>query len=178
MTIQKPMKVACFLRLILAFICIITMQSSSLTVSEPVKMKGMVDRHNHWRAKVGVPSLVWSDKLADFAQAWAKELARKGCTMKHRPTKGKWNGSAYGENIYWSSGLKNQPADVVDAWASEIVYYDSISGKCKNGVCGHYTQLIWKKTTEVGCGMAKCGNEEIWVCNYNPPGNYIGQKPY
>lgn len=152
--------------------------ATSLQTTEPTRMSGITNRHNYWRAKVRTSPVVWSDQLATFAQAWANELAKRGCEMKHRPSKGKWNGSAYGENIYWSSGLKNQPEDVVDAWASEVVYYDSILGKCKDGVCGHYTQLVWKKTTEVGCGMSKCGNQEIWVCNYNPPGNYIGQKPY
>jgi hypothetical protein len=45
--------------------------------------------------------------------------------------------------------------------------------------CGHYTQIIWRNTTEVGCGMATCSNgSEIWVCNYNPPGNYLRQNAY
>ena len=165
-------------RFSLTFSIFILSQAAPIPNSEPAKMQGMVDRHNYWRSKVGTTPVVWSDKVATFAQAWATELAKRGCEMEHRPRKGKWNGSAYGENIYWSSGIKNQAMDVVDDWASEVVYYDSISGKCKNDVCGHYTQLVWNKTTEIGCGMAKCGNQEIWVCNYNPPGNYIGQKPY
>ena len=167
-----------FFRASAGLVLLLFAQASAAPDREPANMRGVVDRHNYWRSKVGTPALVWSDKMAAFAQAWATELSTRGCEMKHRPRKGKWNGSAYGENIYWSSGLKNHAADVVDAWASEVVYYDSISGKCKNDVCGHYTQLVWSKTSEIGCGMAKCGNQEIWVCNYNPPGNYIGQKPY
>ncbi|MDO9190699.1 MAG: CAP domain-containing protein [Sulfurimicrobium sp.] len=46
-------------------------------------------------------------------------------------------------------------------------------------MCGHYTQLVWKKTTAVGCGMAVCGSrDQIWVCQYSPAGNWAGQKPY
>lgn len=164
--------------MVLLLVMFITQSLIPQSNKEPERMKGMVERHNHWRSQVKTPPVVWSDKLAAFAQAWANELAKRGCAMKHRPTKGKWNGSAYGENIYWSSGMHSSPADVVDAWASEVIYYDSINGKCKNSVCGHYTQLVWKTTTEIGCGMAKCGNQEIWVCNYNPPGNYIGRKAY
>jgi pathogenesis-related protein 1 len=145
---------------------------------EPLSMKGMVKRHNYWRAKVKVPDVVWSDTLATIAQEWANELARRGCKMEHRPNNGKWDGSAFGENIYWSSGLENSADHIVDSWASEIEFFNKKTGKCKGGVCGHYTQVVWRKTTEIGCGMAKCGNQEIWVCNYNPPGNYIGQKPY
>ena len=62
---------------------------------------------------------------------------------------------------------------------TEIKAFDEKTGQCKDGeVCGHYTQLVWKNTTEVGCAKVTCGNQTIWVCNYNPPGNYVGQKPY
>lgn len=163
--------------LFFAFVVAFTLGSSSLD-QEDDQMKGMTDRHNFWRKKVGTAPLSWSPTLAAFAQAWAKELARRGCEMEHRPDGGQWDGSKYGENIYWSSGMKNQPADVVDSWAGEIEFYDHSTGKCKGGVCGHYTQVVWKNTTQVGCGMARCGDQEIWVCNYSPPGNYVGQKPY
>jgi PadR family transcriptional regulator len=46
------------------------------------------------------------------------------------------------------------------------------------GVCGHYTQIVWSNTREVGCGVARDSNREVWVCNYNPPGNWIGERPY
>jgi hypothetical protein len=54
-------------------------------------------------------------------------------------------------------------------------------------VCGHYTQIVWKTTTRLGCGVALCDQNspfmgfpkwEFWVCNYAPPGNYNGQRPY
>lgn len=150
---------------------------STETQQEPENMKGMVDRHNYWRRQVNIPDLSWSSELAAFAQAWADKLASEGCNMEHRPRSGKY-GSSYGENIYWSSGLKNAAEAVVDSWASEKQYFDKKKGTCKGGVCGHYTQLVWKKTQRVGCGMARCGDEEIWVCNYDPPGNYVGEKPY
>jgi hypothetical protein len=153
--------------------------ASTGPVREPDNMKGMVDRHNYWRARVGVGPLAWSDELASYAQAWANELARRGCKMEHRPDKGKW-AQQYGENIYWSSGMKNEPADVVNSWASELKDYDEEKLQCRGPwyVCGHYTQVVWANTKEVGCGMARCGNAEIWVCNYNPPGNWVGEKPY
>ncbi len=44
--------------------------------------------------------------------------------------------------------------------------------------CGHYTQVVWHSTETVGCGKASCGSEEVWLCNYNPSGNWFGQKPY
>lgn len=133
----------------------------------------MVKQHNIWREKVGCQPLRWSNDLAKYAQQWADELASKGCEMKHRPP------DKYGENIYWSSGMSNQSDNVVDSWASEIEFYNEKKNSCHTGeVCGHYTQVVWCSTKEVGCGMATCGNEEIWVCNYNPPGNWVGERPY
>ncbi len=169
-----------YIKLFLVLALFICLSGSNTIVQdkEPEVMKGMTDRHNEWRSKVGVKPLVWSKSLADFAQKWADELARRGCDLEHRPDGGQWDGSMYGENIYWSSGMKNIAADVVDDWAAEIAYFDEKAGKCKGGICGHYTQVVWSKTTAVGCGMAKCGDQEVWVCNYNPPGNYVGQRPY
>lgn len=139
---------------------------------EPANMKGIVDRHNYWRKEVGVKPLKWSGQLAKIAQAWANKQAKKGCGCAHSPD------DKYGENIYCSEGIESVAGDVVDDWAGEKQYYNHKSGKCSGGECGHYTQIVWQKTTEVGCGMAKCGDKEIWVCNYNPPGNYVNQKPY
>ncbi len=140
---------------------------------EPPRMKGMVERHNYWRSQLGIGELVWSSELAAFAQEWANKLA-KSCNMKHRQK------SPYGENIYWKSAASN-PSEVVDAWASEQQYFNFTTQKCKGdwSKCGHYTQVIWENTKKVGCAVAVCKDGgEIWVCNYDPPGNYIGQKPY
>ena len=45
-------------------------------------------------------------------------------------------------------------------------------------MCGHYTQVVWRKSLRVGCGMATCGATEVWVCNYDPAGNWDGERPY
>lgn len=146
---------------------------------EPLRapLHGITERHNFWRQQVGQPPLIWSEELATEAQAWADELAKRGCEMEHRPHTGKW-GTVHGENIFWAYNMDVNPKTVVDSWADERKFYQPATGKCKGGVCGHYTQIVWKDTRQVGCGMAKCGAEEIWVCNYDPPGNYVGEKAY
>lgn len=147
---------------------------ASLTLDEKEEI---VERHNYWRNKLDIPPLVWSDKLAAYAKTWAYELKQRGCKMQHRPQKGKW-AQKYGENIYWSKGMQPSPTHVVDSWASERRYFNFETKKW-NMKCGHYSQVIWKNTTEVGCAKVQCGSgEEIWVCNYNPAGNYLGQTPY
>lgn len=132
-----------------------------------------VAQHNYYRAKVGAPQIHWNDTLATYAQAWANKLALT-CEMKHS------NGQ-YGENIYWSSAPKNEK-DVVDRWASEEKYFNHknptyIRGKSSKS--GHYSQVIWANSTQLGAGVANCKNGgQIWVCVYNPPGNVIGEKAY
>ncbi|XCN73960.1 MAG: CAP domain-containing protein [Candidatus Electrothrix aestuarii] len=159
----------------------------STTVAEVrphgVDSVAMTIAHNQWRVQVHAPALIWSDTLATSALNWSEQLAADGCLMKHS------TGGSYGENIYWASplsfsdgtrivqGIKDQ--DVVDAWGSEITFYDYASNSCKGGVCGHYTQMVWKDTREMGCGMTVCGDQEqIWVCQYSPAGNMMGQRPY
>jgi len=57
------------------------------------------------------------------------------------------------------------------------VNYNYKTNRCK-GMCGHYTQIVWRDTKELGCGVARGGDREIWVCDYSPPGNYQGRLPY
>ena len=130
----------------------------------------MVSLHNRIRARVGVPPLVWSDRLAAHAQQWANHLSQRGA-FEHS------HDSRFGENLFEITGAPATPEQVIDSWASEARGYDYRNNHC-GGVCGHYTQLVWRDTTEVGCAVASRRNTEVWVCNYNPPGNYIGERPY
>jgi uncharacterized protein YkwD len=130
----------------------------------------MLAAHNEVRAGVDVPALVWSDYLAAHAQDWAWHLLRNQ-QFYHRPN------SNFGENLFEISGGSALPAQVVEDWASEARDYNYRANTC-HGVCGHYTQLVWRNTREVGCAVARTSNVEVWVCNYDPPGNWVGQRPY
>ena len=147
----------------------------------------MLKAHNRWRASAGVPPLTYSPELAASAQVWADNLKQNNqCHMQHSKPDNK-----YGENLFWASAIqwtdgkrelqKVKPKKVVDDWASERNDYDHARNRCAAGkMCGHYTQVVWRTTTTVGCAVAVCGNtlEQIWVCQYQPPGNWVGQKPY
>lgn len=153
-------------------------------------MQGMTEAHNKVRAEVGVKGLAWSDDLTTYAQEWADHLAlEQGCRMQHRSHQADI-GDDYGENLYWASARrlsdgtvefqKITPENVVRSWAQEVADYSSEENSCRTGkVCGHYTQIVWEKTVQVGCGRAVCSDKsQIWVCNYDPPGNVVGQRPY
>jgi len=138
---------------------------------------GLVARHDRARRDVGVGPLKWSNKLATFAQQWADEIARTG-KFEHR------TGHTYGENLAAGSGNSYGVLTGVEDWYSEIKLYKAgtpIDGNFE--AYGHYTQMVWSKTTEVGAGKAviKTGPMKGWlviVANYDPPGNYRGVKPY
>ena len=141
-------------------------------VSTPAGVKQMLDAHNAWRNRAGVPPLTWSPQLASYAQEWATKLLREN-RFEHR------SNLAYGENLAWAGGQQLSPERVVKMWGDEIADYNYANNSCRTGkMCGHYTQIVWRKTQQVGCGMARGNGKEIWVCNYNPPGNVVGQRPY
>jgi pathogenesis-related protein 1 len=142
----------------------------------------IVSSHNSWRAQVGVPALKYSSELAKSAQAWADHLQKtNGCTMRHSDSDGKT-----GENLFWGSAWSNgkfrdiSSRYVVDNWSDEKPDYDYARNTCTAGrMCGHYTQVVWSDTRRVGCGAAVCGdNSQVWVCHYEPAGNWLGEKPY
>ena len=148
--------------------------------------QALITAHNKWRTKVGVSGLKWSDTLARSSQSWADTLKGR-CAVQHSSSRD------YGENIYYagplskissSGGTETSPQQissekVVDTWGEEKKWYDHRYNSCHGGECGHYTQVVWKNTAEVGCGMAYCNDDaQIWVCQYKEAGNLRGQKPY
>jgi len=159
----------CFILLAGITLFSIPVHANSPKASMPQEM---VNAHNQWRSQVGVPALEWSSELANYAQEWANHLIERG-TFEHRQQ------NQYGENLFMGRGRQWSPTEVVNSWGNEIEDYNYGNNSCRpNKVCGHYTQIVWRDTTEVGCAVARRGNTEVWVCNYNPPGNYIGEKPY
>ncbi|XP_054156857.1 uncharacterized protein LOC128955233 [Oppia nitens] len=128
--------------------------------------------HNHYREKHGVKPLKLSKKLMDYAQEWANHIAAND-TMEHRPH------NTYGENIFmkWSSNpnFKIAGRDPVDNWYAEIK--DHTFGKEPSSLkSGHFTQVVWKESEELGVAKARTRTGKIFVvANYNPAGNMLGE---
>ena len=155
-------------RLVVSCFCVVFLASAALH-SETIRRE-ILDAHNRVRSGVGVPPLVWSDELAAVAQGWANQLISEG-RLRHRAN------PRYGENLYLISGARATPNDVISAWAAEAKDYDYRTNTCSSR-CGHYTQIIWRSTKAVGCAVARSRSTEVWVCEYSPPGNYVGERPY
>jgi glioma pathogenesis-related protein 2 len=60
------------------------------------------------------------------------------------------------------------------AWYDEINDHD-FDKDYQNGT-GHFTQVVWKETNEVGFGIAKSSNGSFYVvANYYPAGNFMNK---
>ncbi|MCW5807986.1 MAG: hypothetical protein KIT31_36880 [Deltaproteobacteria bacterium] len=155
-------------------------------VGEPAELAGMTLFHNEVRAAVDtqapLPALTWSPALAATAAAWVaqcRDVDAPTGLVDHNP--GRSNGHPYyvGENIFASGGGATAK-QAVQLWAGEKANYNYTANTC-NGVCGHYTQLVWRDTREVGCAVGTCPGLQYpntIVCNYGPGGNVGGQRPY
>jgi pathogenesis-related protein 1 len=134
--------------------------------------------HNKARAEVGTIPLMWSKELAMYAQEWADYLASTSRRMEHRPRSGKWK-QEYGENLFMGTTGHYGLPDAVALWHKEkSAYHGQAIDASTINTYGHYTQIVWKNTRRVGCAKVECGGNEIVVCNYDPPGNVVGQRPY
>jgi pathogenesis-related protein 1 len=178
---------------------------ASIAQPETGRLAGITAAHNAARALVvtqpPLSPLTWCPTIAAYAQDWANTLATTMCAqpLVHRAATD-LQAKGYGENIATFAGgglfgpISSTAAQAVNGWASEAACwtYGTIGGTAACDVacytnlnsdgCGHYTQLIWRDTSELGCGVATCQNGaasvDIWVCNYAPPGNYPGLVPY
>jgi pathogenesis-related protein 1 len=143
------------------------------TRMKPDDVRDILDHHNAVRAAVGVAPLRWDAGLASYAQQWADRMAADGCRMKHREP------NVYGENLYQGTLGHYTAVDAARAWAREKRFYDGgVFTKNDSAQAGHYTQMVWRDTARIGCGEATCSGSLLVACNYDPPGNYLGRKPY
>lgn len=136
--------------------------------------------HNDARAEVGVAPLKWSEELSQSAAEWAKYLADNEA-FKHA---GNDVRNGQGENLYkHSQTIKDLGGRYAAmAWYEEINLYTYApigSGVNDFPAIGHYTQMIWSSTTEVGMALAVSDSGATYVvARYNPQGNITGQTPY
>jgi hypothetical protein len=151
--------------------------AAKLTQSQ---INAVIDAHNNYRKTEGssnMNKIKWSEELASHASDWAD-----ACTFEHSVVKGT------GQNMALSSSNATNVLSLVKAWFNEKAGYDFPNAQCTPGaVCGHYTQVVWDTTAEIGCGVKTCAtvqnksgmqNAQIFVCDYFPGGNYGGAAPF
>jgi len=134
--------------------------------------------HNDLRTPLGVPKVTWSSSLASSATKWAKEIARMN-KLQHSTGR-----DHVGENVSYTATKPDSLSRLIQMWIDERKYYThkaypNCSKTGDSGDVGHYTQMIWKDTTEIGCGIAtSSSNKDYLVCQYKTSGNRSGKFAY
>ncbi|KAH7673601.1 Cysteine-rich secretory protein-related protein [Dioscorea alata] len=132
-----------------------------------------VNAHNSARSQVGVDPVKWNDTVAAYAEDYANQRAND-CQLIH-------SNGPYGENLFWGSGTGFSGVDAVNSWVFEKQDYDHDNNSCAEGkVCGHYTQVVWSSSKDIGCARLLCNNNAgtFIICSYYLAGNVNGQSPY
>ncbi|KND90806.1 Cell wall protein PRY3 [Tolypocladium ophioglossoides CBS 100239] len=123
----------------------------------------ILDSTNRYRGEHSAKAVAWNTTLAEFATRY---LNGNNCAFQH-------SNGPYGENIAYGYAT---PTASVKAWGDERDQYN-FNNPGFSPATGHFTQLVWKATTDVGCGRRWCGSRMRWfiACEYWPYGNIYGQ---
>lgn len=133
-----------------------------------------LESHNQIRAVHQANKLKVNNELNKLAQIWAEHIANSN---KFEHSNHSYLGQSLGENIamrYTSTGDELTGRQMTEQWYEEALNYnyneDFQQGK------GHFAQIVWRTTCEVGFGRAKAPDGKWYaVANYYPAGNYISQ---
>lgn len=142
-----------------------TPSNSPEYTSDPLFTSAILNSTNTYREQHSAANVTYNTTLSTFASTYLSSV-QGSCTFAH-------SGGPYGENL--ALGYPDVVA-AVDAWGNERREYD-FDHPGFTEQTGHFTQLVWKNTTAVGCGRVECGGGKGWylVCEYWPRGNVEGE---
>ena len=139
----------------------------------------LLSLHNRERTAVGVPPLAWDPMLADAAAGYGPQLARRGRLAHSAPA----TRPGQGENLWMGTRGAYQLEEMIGSWTEEKSLlrpgvFPEVSSSGHWSDVAHYTQMVWRTTTRVGCALHRSRRWDFLICRYAPPGNVVGQRVF
>ena len=133
--------------------------------------------HNRERSATGAPPLAWDRNLASAAASYGPALIARG-RLAHSDSASRPN---QGENLWMGTRGAYSLEEMAASWADERSLFrpglfPNVSTSGKWADVGHYTQMIWRGTTSVGCSLQRSARWDYLICRYSPPGNIVGRS--
>nr|KAF6373741.1 hypothetical protein mPipKuh1_005606 [Pipistrellus kuhlii] len=172
----------------LGFYLIASQSSPSVpSIEDKSFIRDCVEAHNEMRRTVhpsaaNMKYMSWDKGLAMTAKAWANKCQKQPNTCTEKPYLCHPTFKYVGENIWLDGSYQFKPESAIGLWNNEKMNYNYSIFYCSE-VCDHYTQVVWADSYKVGCAMRTCPLPEgastaIFVCDYGPLGNNVGERPY
>merc|ERR1719399_2307066 len=154
---------------------ILSEDGTQCLIGDATGAKKFVGLHNAARAKHGTGNVGWSSAVEESARKWAEVIA-SDCNVRHSTFEQR---NGYGENLAW--GHRSEEAAMQGWYDKEEPLYN-YNNPGFGMSTGHFTQVVWKKTKNIGCVIMPLDHcrgvpSPLYICQYDPPGNYAGQFP-
>jgi hypothetical protein len=142
--------------------------------------QAMMDGHRGARVALGEVPLRWDEGLAASALTYARELARTGRFEHAQQPQGP---TRQGENLWMGTRGAYRYDEMMGHWLAERRLFANLpvpqsSRTGQFGDVGHYSQIVWARSTAVGCAMASNRRDDFLVCRYSPTGNVFGERAF
>jgi hypothetical protein len=142
--------------------------------------QAMMDGHRGARVALGEVPLRWDEGLAASALTYARELARTGRFEHAQQPQGP---TRQGENLWMGTRGAYRYDEMMGHWLAERRLFANLpvpqsSRTGQFGDVGHYSQIVWARSTAVGCAMASNKRDDFLVCRYSPTGNVFGERAF
>jgi hypothetical protein len=163
-------------KVIIAAACAFSAAAAAQSAGPPPVSARLLAAHNVERARVGVAPLQWDPALAAAAASYGPTLQRLG-RLQHSPRASR---PGQRENLWMGTRGAFAPEQMVGNWAREKRdfrpgVFPNVSRTGDWTDVSHYTQMIWHRTTRVGCAVHRAPRWDFLICRYTPPGNVDGQ---
>lgn len=160
--------------------------ASAQTINLTTFRSTALSKHNAYRSIHHSPAMTLNNSVNTTAQAWADRLAATG-TFAHSSSAQR-NGAGENLYVYYTTATSvtsdNLAKGAIDSWYNEVKLYNYAAPGFSSAT-GHFTQVVWKGSTQLGCGASKGTktlngtkfNAFYVVCHYSPAGNVLGKFP-